>query len=164
MVSTRTPQESYSTNLPKPSSIPRLVLTPPAKLALEVLVHSRISSPSFWTWDPPENLSQDARLLLDKSKALKYVRPSEPFNKYVVALVEEVLAHWSYDTVLKLTPATWHFDGHFEKPPASASDDLSSFLSKPDKAVIEILQDRYRRMKGQGAGLNDSFDFLLVLN
>jgi hypothetical protein len=144
-------------------------------MALEVLVYSRISSPYFWTWNPPESLSQDARLLLDKCKALKNHSPPEPcidkngypaaLDKKVVALVEDVLADWSYGTVLKLTLASWHFDPwHFEKQPASASDDLISFLSRPNKAVIEILQDRYRSMMGQGAVLNDSFDFLLVLN
>jgi hypothetical protein len=140
-------------------------LTPPAKLALEELGYSRIGSPYFWTWNPREDLSQDARLLLDKCKALKYLRQPETVNKNVIALVEEVLAHWSYDTVLKLALTTWHFDHcHFEKPPASASDNLISFLSRPNKAVIEILQDRYRSMMGRGAALNDSFDFLLVLD
>ena len=98
-------------------------------------------------------------------KALKYVTPPKPFNKHVDALVEEVLAHWSYDTVLKLAITTWHFDHwDIEKPPASASDDLISFLRQPNKDVIEILRDRYRSMMGRGAALNDSFDSLLVMN
>lgn len=144
-------------------------------MALEVLVYLRISSPYFWKWDPPENLSQDARLFLDKFKALKNFSPPEPcsgekdyqtaFTKEVVALVEEVLADWSYDTVLKLALTTWHFDPwDIENPPSSASKDLISFLRRPNNDVIEILQDRYRSMKGRGATLSDSFDFLLVLN
>ncbi|KAJ5142468.1 uncharacterized protein N7515_001255, partial [Penicillium bovifimosum] len=132
-----------------PSLIPRLFLTPPAKLALEQPVYSRIDSPYFWAWHPPEDLTEDARFLLDKCKALTY----------------EVLAHWSYDTVFKLALTTWHFDHwDIEKPPSSASKDLISFLSRPNNDIIEILQDRYRSMMGQGAALSDSFDFLLVLN
>ena len=92
------------------------------------------------------------------------MRPPEPLEQNVVALVEEVLAHWSYDAVLKLALITWHFEGHFEEPPASASDGLIFFLRKPDEAVIEILQDRYRSMMGRSAALNDSFDLLLNLN
>ena len=93
------------------------------------------------------------------------MRPSEPLDEHVVALVEEVLAQWSYDTVLKLALTTWHFD-HWDikKPPPSASDDLTSFLSRPDEDGIEILQGRYRSRMGGAAGLDDSFDFLLVLN
>lgn len=140
-------------------------MAPLAKLALKELIYSKIDFAYFWTWDLPEEFSQDARLLLDKCKSLKYVSPSEPFDEKVVALVEEVLADWNYDTVLKLALTTWHFDHcHFEEPLALALDDLVSFLSRPDLAVIEILKDRYRSMMGPGAALNESFDFLLFLN
>lgn len=98
-------------------------------------------------------------MLLAKCQALKNFRPHEycsgerdyqtAFNKEVVALVEEVLAYWSYDTVLKLTLTTWHFDyWDIEKPPFLALKYLISFLSRPNDDVIEILQDRYRRMMG----------------
>jgi hypothetical protein len=104
-------------------------------------------------------------LLLDKCKALKKNRPLEPgINKKVLPLVEEVLADWSYDTVLKLTLATWHFDPWpFDAPPSSASTDLVSFLRRPNKDVIELLPDRYRTMMSGTDTLDDTFDFLLFL-
>ncbi|KAJ6101880.1 hypothetical protein N7486_004307 [Penicillium sp. IBT 16267x] len=49
----------------KPAPIPVQILYGPAKIALEAMLFLRIASPSLLGWTPSENLSQDARMLLD---------------------------------------------------------------------------------------------------
>lgn len=75
--------------------------------------------------------------------------------------VEKIVCDLSYDTILKLALLTWHFNA------SSATDslELQTFLScQSDTTVIAILQDRYRGIMGRTRVLDDTFDFLLVMD
>lgn len=124
----------------------------------------RIYSPNLSKWNPSQSLSNDARLLLDTCIAMR----DDAGEKILCDLsydidnaVEKIVCDLSYDTILKLALLTWHFNASS----ASDSQELQTFLSRQsDKTVIAMLQDRYRGMMGGTGVLDDTFDFLLVMD
>lgn len=82
-------------------------------------------------------------------------------TKDICISVKQILYDMSYDTVLKLALLTWHFNASS----STASQELQKFLSyQSDNAVIVIIQDRYRGIMGRTGPLDDTFDFLLVMD
>lgn len=143
----------------KGSPIPSVFLEVPAKVALVELLSLRIYSPNFRKWNPPQILSDDARLLLDICIAVREPKGSD-LRKDIYNAVEKIVYELSYDTILKLALLTWHFNASS----ATASQELRTFLScQSDNTVIVILQDRYQGIMGKGS-TDDTFDILLVMD
>jgi hypothetical protein len=118
----------------------------------------RIDSPLLSRWTPPENTSQDARMLLDACKALRNSRSREPYLDENFSLQGDVLHDLSYGTVLMLALMTWHFDASSSE----ASQGLITFLRQPhDNEVRKILEVRHQSIMCDTAPPN--FDFLLFM-
>lgn len=142
----------------KPAPIPAQLLYGPAKIALEAMLFLRIASPSLLERRPSENLSQDAKMLLDVCNTLRSRRSQEPYFENNLHLhVGNILPDLSYGTILMLALMTWHFDASSSE----ASQGLIIFLRWPHNSEVkEILQNRYRSIMWQMDSSN--FDFLLV--
>lgn len=151
----------------KGQPIPSNFLYYPAKTALEALLCLRVWSAPFQERNFTQDLSQDARLLLDICNALRRHGPPERFDETehqaseeeaLCAAVETAFRGIGYDTLLKLALVTWHFDASSPVP----SQELKFFLRRPYTSVIEILQVRYRTILCDAISLDPTFDFLLV--
>lgn len=150
-------------SLLKGQPIPSNFLYYPAQIALEALLCLRVGSVPFQKRNFTQDLSQDARLLLDICNFLGSYGPPERFDETehqaaLCSAVETALRGIGYDTLLKLALMTWHFDA---SSPV-ASQESKSFLTRPYTSVIEILQARYRTILCDAISLDPTFDFLLV--
>ncbi|KAJ5737251.1 uncharacterized protein N7483_002376 [Penicillium malachiteum] len=131
----------------------------PAESALESLLHLRMDSTDVY----PEDLSQDASLVLQACKFLRGSRVDKGSIEEDVILpatANSLVLDLSRSTIEKLSVITWHFDSS-----GAVSEGLSCFLRRPiDNAVWEAVHRSYQVMTKQTVPFKEfkgSHDFLL---
>ena len=130
-------------------SIPRIVLQPPAELALKSLQALCLDSDSFILG----HLNADGKTLLNNCSDLKINRYCHEdrarlnTNPVLSEHIKQVSEQINYDSLAKLAILTWNFDASSQLPP----EELLHFLAHPhdeDDSLYLNLRTSYSNLTG----------------
>ena len=130
-------------------SIPRIVLQPPAELALKSLQALCLDSDSFIL----DHLNADGKTLLNNCSDLKINRYCHEdrarlnTNPVLSEHIRQVSKQINYDNLAKLAILTWNFDASSQLPP----EQLFHFLAHPhdkDDSLYLNLRTSYSNLTG----------------